>query len=227
MSALRPPNKFDRHPKPWPSPNVANLCCRKRLLTAPLGVSYRLRRLVPSTGREPVAQFCPNLLGCFRYRPGNGLRKRRLSDPGTPNAPWKNWCCRTGLNCRPLHYQWSALPLSYGSADGGAWPLGNGADHATGFSRVQAASRSRRKLLPLEDCRAIPYDRSMNQGNVMTEQDQPGSDKMIGGRRRDAAKQERLAVALRQNLNRRKAQSRVRETQAGDAAAGVVPAQDQ
>ena len=25
------------------------------------------------------------------------------------------WCCRTGLNCRPLHYQWSALPLSYGS----------------------------------------------------------------------------------------------------------------
>ena len=25
------------------------------------------------------------------------------------------WCCQTGLNCRPLHYQWSALPLSYGS----------------------------------------------------------------------------------------------------------------
>src|SRR5215813_11175779 len=28
------------------------------------------------------------------------------------------WCCRTGLNCRPLPYQGSALPLSYGS---GAW----------------------------------------------------------------------------------------------------------
>jgi hypothetical protein len=27
----------------------------------------------------------------------------------------KDWCCQTGLNCRPLHYQWSALPLSYGS----------------------------------------------------------------------------------------------------------------
>src|SRR5258706_11196295 len=27
----------------------------------------------------------------------------------------ENWCCQTGLNCRPLHYQWSALPLSYGS----------------------------------------------------------------------------------------------------------------
>jgi hypothetical protein len=25
------------------------------------------------------------------------------------------WCCRKGLNFRPLHYQWSALPLSYGS----------------------------------------------------------------------------------------------------------------
>ena len=31
---------------------------------------------------------------------------------------WKEWCCQTGLNCRPLHYQWSALPLSYGSMPG-------------------------------------------------------------------------------------------------------------
>ena len=30
----------------------------------------------------------------------------------------KSWCCQTGLNCRPLHYQWSALPLSYGSVPG-------------------------------------------------------------------------------------------------------------
>src|SRR5215212_8768732 len=30
----------------------------------------------------------------------------------------ENWCCQTGLNCRPLHYQWSALPLSYGSMPG-------------------------------------------------------------------------------------------------------------
>jgi hypothetical protein len=22
----------------------------------------------------------------------------------------KEWCCQTGLNCRPLHYQWGALP---------------------------------------------------------------------------------------------------------------------
>jgi hypothetical protein len=28
------------------------------------------------------------------------------------------WCCQMGLNHRPLHYQWSALPLSYGSMPG-------------------------------------------------------------------------------------------------------------
>jgi hypothetical protein len=26
-----------------------------------------------------------------------------------------DWCCERGLNSRPLHYQWSALPLSYRS----------------------------------------------------------------------------------------------------------------
>ena len=26
-----------------------------------------------------------------------------------------SWCCRRDSNSRPLHYQWSALPLSYGS----------------------------------------------------------------------------------------------------------------
>src|ERR1700736_1153565 len=36
------------------------------------------------------------------------------------------WCCQTGLNCRPLHYQWSALPLSYGSVPGdGNQPKGS------------------------------------------------------------------------------------------------------
>ena len=35
----------------------------------------------------------------------------------------KSWCCQTGLNCRPLHYQWSALPLSYGSMPG-IWGIG-------------------------------------------------------------------------------------------------------
>jgi hypothetical protein len=34
------------------------------------------------------------------------------------------WCCRTGLNCRPLPYQGSALPLNYGDDAGTAgWIL--------------------------------------------------------------------------------------------------------
>ena len=39
-----------------------------------------------------------------------------LNDLGV--AEGEGWCCQTGLNCRPLHYQWSALPLSYGSMPG-------------------------------------------------------------------------------------------------------------
>ena len=52
------------------------------------------------------------------------------------------WCCQTGLNCRPLHYQWSALPLSYGSMcwDRIGRPRGlpSGPISATGLPAVQA-----------------------------------------------------------------------------------------
>ena len=34
------------------------------------------------------------------------------------------WCCRTGLNCGPLPYQGSALPLSYGSMPRGEIRIG-------------------------------------------------------------------------------------------------------
>jgi hypothetical protein len=40
-------------------------------------------------------------------------RRARASDDA--RGALGRWCCQTGLNCRPLHYQWSALPLSYGS----------------------------------------------------------------------------------------------------------------
>lgn len=39
----------------------------------------------------------------------------RPQRPETSKRSQQDWCCQTGLNCRPLHYQWSALPLSYGS----------------------------------------------------------------------------------------------------------------
>ncbi len=32
-------------------------------------------------------------------------------------TPVNQWCCRRELNSRPLPYQGSALPLSYGSND--------------------------------------------------------------------------------------------------------------
>src|SRR4051812_26975657 len=59
----------------------------------------------------------------------------------------KLWCCRTGLNCRPLPYQGSALPLSYGSlralgktaaAIHEAPPLGKTGEPA-GFTALQPA----------------------------------------------------------------------------------------
>ena len=41
----------------------------------------------------------------WSFRPAPGIRRFRLV----------GWCCRKGLNFRPLPYQGSALPLSYGS----------------------------------------------------------------------------------------------------------------
>ena len=51
---------------------------------------------------------------CCRKRPETRDRSRKKGREGG----WVNfeeWCCQMGLNHRPLHYQWSALPLSYGS----------------------------------------------------------------------------------------------------------------
>src|SRR5260221_13125851 len=45
-------------------------------------------------------------------------RSEVMSVGGMPAARTQgpfSWCCRTGLNCGPLPYQGSALPLSYGS----------------------------------------------------------------------------------------------------------------
>src|SRR5258708_17829054 len=58
------------------------------------------------------------------------------------------WCCQTGLNCRPLHYQWSALPLSYGSMPGSGESAQKGpyrrAVLATTTPQAQARGRVRR-----------------------------------------------------------------------------------
>src|SRR3954470_11319028 len=49
------------------------------------------------------------------------------------------WCCRTGLNCGPLPYQGSALPLSYGSA-------GRRGGLTRCFTDDQAGANAREKL---------------------------------------------------------------------------------
>jgi hypothetical protein len=61
----------------------------------------RRRKPVQSWTRQRAAQA----------RSGPSRTRPNVSDEG-------EWCCQTGLNCRPLHYQWSALPLSYGSMPG-------------------------------------------------------------------------------------------------------------
>jgi hypothetical protein len=51
---------------------------------------------------------------CCRKRPETRDSSTQKRARGR-RANFEEWCCQTGLNCRPLHYQWSALPLSYGS----------------------------------------------------------------------------------------------------------------
>jgi hypothetical protein len=59
------------------------------------------------------------MVGAKRYPSlSAGERKEMGFAKGSTHPTGRNWCCQTGLNCRPLHYQWSALPLSYGSAPG-------------------------------------------------------------------------------------------------------------
>jgi len=43
------------------------------------------------------------------------VRERHLARRRDATVRGLEWCCQRGLNSRPLHYQWSALPLSYGS----------------------------------------------------------------------------------------------------------------
>src|ERR1700688_3392482 len=76
---------------------------------------------------EPLCQFCVSWHALSWSVPAEIAE---IAETGSQTKTWiyadfiglsreKDWCCQTGLNCRPLHYQWSALPLSYGSVPGG------------------------------------------------------------------------------------------------------------
>ena len=74
-----------------------------------------------------------------------------------------NWCCQTGLNCRPLHYQWSALPLSYGSMprirESANRPRQGGPILATRPEGAQARERPARPskvAIIIPECRRMP-----------------------------------------------------------------------
>jgi hypothetical protein len=75
---------------------------------------------------EPLCQFCVSWHVLSWSVPAElaemaetgGRAKTRVYADFKGLSREDGWCCQTGLNCRPLHYQWSALPLSYGSVPG-------------------------------------------------------------------------------------------------------------
>ena len=115
-----------------------------------------------------------------------------------------DWCCRTGLNCRPPPYQGGALPLSYGSLslrgkgarrDGGSFAIGSGSTQGqkTPITGLRGNSDSTRTMSKTEQA---------------------------------ALRDQRLAAKLRENLKRRKGQAKARaqsEAQAPDPTSAPEP----
>ncbi len=153
---------------------------------------------------EPTAQKCREIKGKF-------------------------WCCRRGLNSRPLPYQGSALPLSYGSLDGVWVPqpapkkkqarryidargarLAGGADTATRLDGGQD-----RKPSSPRRCRStVSCGISDGPGTRMT--DRNSKEKSQRPSPKDA-RAERLAEVLRSNLKRRKEAGRGRTSDKDNA----------
>ena len=119
---------------------------------------------------------------------------------------FSEWCWRTGLNCRPLHYQWSALPLSYASR----WEM---RDHEIlADPRIQALSATR-----LEYSQA---DQTCLTGSSGVTDRHMVEHPTKGQKTGKARRAERLAKELRENLKRRKAQARGRAEGSAIAANG-------
>jgi hypothetical protein len=163
----------------------------------------------------------------------------------------RNWCCQTGLNCRPLHYQWSALPLSYGSmpriresAKRGPPTrrpiLATRAPYAQARGRPARASKSDKissesrptapggsvgrsgspfssatgpKSRPgIGDCTNGERNTICSPGHMsrFTMQDGNDKDDRQTGSSAKNPRADRLKLALRENLKRRKSQARAR-----------------
>jgi hypothetical protein len=164
----------------------------------------------------------------------------------------KDWCCQTGLNCRPLHYQWSALPLSYGSVPR-TIRIGQKGFHGrpdpchklpARASACQRAARSKmagiRAIRPrspsfmsvagrfdsrfhrtaslrpggvdndFKSSGGIIDRKASSNGFGMTDNNHE-RERQTGRPAKKDARQDRLKLALRENLKRRKSQARGRD----------------
>ena len=122
------------------------------------------------------------------------------------------WCCRRDLNSRPLPYQGSALPLSYGSI--GSVSGGHRRDPGRNASpECRPAPDGARKLLPGNGTDGWTFPGGSHKSPAMS-----GKGKSGGTTDQPTERKQRLAQALRQNLRRRKDQTRRRKTDAPDKA---------
>ena len=130
--------------------------------------------------------------------------QRFLSVRGFPRRQVLDfWCCRTGLNCRPLPYQGSALPLSYGSGGCGRLARERGGNCHKGptFARIEAAVGGHFADFPDRAALARRGPLPLRENMTTPKQELPPRPA------RKPSRAERLAAELRANLRRRKAQA--------------------
>jgi hypothetical protein len=120
------------------------------------------------------------------------------------------WCCQRGLNSRPLPYQGSALPLSYGSkSECGAFCHINPAYASDVCALSESCRRCHRAAIMTHNFGGAVA--IISRGSWAMTKDAAGKDK------KDNTRRKRLAEELRANLQKRKAQSRSRRTGGADS----------
>jgi hypothetical protein len=113
------------------------------------------------------------------------------------------WCCERGLNSRPLHYQWSALPLSYRSR------FANAADFCHIIDEI--ASKQSYSLCNLSG--RLEYEPACGSSDLHESEEMSSSKKP---NTEQENREKRRSEQLRANLARRKQQTRSRRAGAPD-----------
>ena len=116
------------------------------------------------------------------------------------------WCCKRGLNSRPLPYQGSALPLSYCSAVGGGGDRRNRNPAQGGFA-VLAIS------LPRDGFPLSGPPISLGVEGRMRSPSDPPDRETARKPAKPSGRDERLKAALKANMARRKAQAKARSAE--------------